>query len=171
MGRTGDQPCMNGAAPSPPEWVNLGDDERVWLRVRPSRNLVLVALTVGFALLLAMSVAVSAMSDLTTGRAVSLTVLLLIVGLILAAFLLTRRREYLLTSERVCAGIGFGNKRGESLAIEDVDDVVVEQSTWQQLANVGTLRFVGAGDELAWSLVGNPAYLQQQALQIVTLED
>lgn len=162
---------MSGSAPSPPEWVTLADGERVWLSVQPSRNLVLAALTVGFALLLAMSVAVSAMSDLSTGRAVSLTVLLLIVGLILAAFLVTRRREYVLTSDRVCAGVGFRNKRGESLAVEDVEDVVVDQTTWQQLANVGTLRFVGDGDELDWPLVGNPAYLQQQALQFVPLED
>lgn len=162
---------MSGSAPSPPAWVTLADGERVWLRVQPSRNLVLAALTVGFALLLAMSVAVSAMSDLATGRAVSLAVLLLIVGLIVAAFLVTRRREYVLTSDRVCAGVGFRNKRGESLAVEDVHDVVVEQSTWQQLANVGTLRFVGDGDELDWPLVGNPAYLQQQALQFVPLEN
>lgn len=162
---------MSGSAPSPPEWVTLADGERVWLRAEPSRNLVLAALTVGFALLLAMSVAVSAMTDLATGRAVSFTVLVVIVGLILAAFLVTRHRDYLLTSDRICVGVGFREKRTESLDAAEVRDVVVEQSTWQQLANVGTLRFVADGEDLAWALIGNPAYLQQQALQFVPVDD
>lgn len=161
---------MSGSTPSPPTWLDLDDGERVWMRVTPSRNLVLAALTVGFVLLLVMSVAVSAMSDLGTGRAVSLTVLLVIVGLLVVAFLLTKRSEYVLTSHRVCAGVGLGSKRVVAVDLHDVRDVTVEQSTWQRLASVGTLRFVADGDDLRFTLVGNPTYLQQRAFELVDLD-
>lgn len=161
---------MSGSTPTPPAWLDLDDGERVWMRVSPSRNLVLAALTVGFVLLLVMSVAVSAMSDLGTGRAVSLTVLLVIVGLLVVAFILTKRNEYVLTSERVCAGVGLGSKRVASVDLHDVRDVTVEQSAWQRLASVGTLRFVADGDDLRFTLVGNPTYLQQQAFEVVDLD-
>lgn len=161
---------MSESTPSPPTWLSLDDGERVWLRTTPSRNLVLAALTVGFVLLLGMSVVVSAMRDLGTGRAVSLTVLLGIVGLLVAAFTLTTRNEYVLTSDRVCAGIGLGSKRVETLPIEDVRDVTVEQSTWQRLASVGTLRFVANGDDLRFRLVENPVYLQRQAFEAVDVD-
>lgn len=162
---------MSGSTPGPPEWLALDDGERVWLRASPSRNLVLAALAAGFVLLLAMSVAVSAMNDLGTGRAVSFTVLLFIVGLLLAAFLLIRRNEYVVTNERVCVGIGFGSKRTTSVAIEDVRDVTVEQSGWQQLVSVGTLRFVADDGDLAFTLVENPSRLYQQVLQVVEVGD
>lgn len=158
---------MNDSTPSPPAWLALDGDERLWLRASPSRNLVLAALAVGFVLLLVMSVAVSAMNDLGTGRAVSLSVLLLIVGLLLAAFVATKRAEYVITSDRVCAAIGLRSKRVETVPVERVRAVTVEQSTWQRLANVGTLRFVGDGEELTFSLVGNPRFVQEKAFEIV----
>lgn len=159
---------MRGSTQNPPEWLTLDDGERVEIRVSPSRNLVLASLTVGFVLLLAMSVAVSTMTDLGTGRALSLAVLLFIVGLLVATFLVTRRNEYVLTSERVCAGIGLGSKRVVSVYLENVRDVSVEQSSWHQLLNIGTVRFVTESDELAFALVENPMYLHQQALQVET---
>lgn len=162
---------MSDSPPSPPAWLTLDDDERVWLRVSPSRNLVLAALGGGFALLLVMSVTVSAMRDIGTGRAVSLTVLVVIVGLLLAAFLFVRRNEYVLTDARACTGTGFGSKRVTSVDLTEVRDVTVEQSTWQQLVNVGTLQFVTDGSDLTFALVENPAYLQQQVLQVVEIED
>lgn len=159
--------CMSGAPPGPPEWLSVSDGERVWLRVSPSRNLVLVALTVGFVLLLMMSVTVSAMGDLGTGRAVSLTVLLFIVALLVGAFLYIRHREYVLTSERVCAGVGLITKRTRAVDLGEVEEVTVEQSTWQQLVNLGTLRFASGEGDVAFELVENPARLHQQALQFV----
>lgn len=162
---------MSGSTPSPPEWLPLNDGERVWLRASPSRNLVLAALAAGFVLLLAMSMVVSAMNDLGTGRAVSLAVLLVIVGLLVAAFLVTRRNEYVLTSDRVCAGIGLGSKRVTWVDTEEVRDVTVEQSRWQQLVNVGTLRFVADSGDLTFALVESPVHLQQQALQFVDVAD
>lgn len=165
-----DSADMSGSPPEPPEWLSLADGERVWLRVSPSRNLVLAALAAGFVSLLAMSVAVSAMNDIGTGRAVSLTVLLGIVGLLLAAFLYTRRNAYVLTSERICAGVGLGSKRTRTVALEDVHDVTVEQSTWQRLVNLGTLRFATDDGDLTFALVENPAHLHQQALQFVDID-
>lgn len=162
---------MNDSAPRPPEWLPLEDGEQVWLRVSPSRNLVLAALVVGFALLLVMSVTVSATNDLDTGRAVSFTVLVIIVGLLLAASLVSRRNEYVLTSERACAGVGLGSKHVTTVDLEVVRDVTVEQSTWQQLANVGTLRFVADGGDLTFSLVENPSGLHQRVLQFVEVEN
>lgn len=158
---------MSGSPPGQPEWLSLADEERVWLRVAPSRNLVLGALAVGFVLLMTMSVTVSAMSDLGTGRAVSLAVLLGIVALLVAAFLYVRRNDYVLTSERVCAGVGLGSKRARTVPLTDVRDVTVEQATWQQLLNLGTLRFVTDEGVLAFALVENPAHLHQRALQVV----
>lgn len=162
---------MNDPTPSPPEWLTLDDGERVWLRASPSRNLVLAALTAGFVLLLVMSVSVSAMNDPGTGRAVSLAVLLLIVGLLVTAYLLIQRNEYVLTSERVCAGVGLRSKRVTAVDLEDVHDVTVEQSSWQRLMNVGSLRFVVDGKDLTFALIENPAYLHQQALQFVDIGD
>lgn len=162
---------MSGSAPTPPEWLALDDGERVWLRASPSRNLVLAALATGFVALLAMSVAVSAMDDPGTGRAVSLAVLLSIVGLLLAAFLHIRRNEYVLTSERACAGTGLRSKRVRSVALADVRDVTVERSTWQQLVNVGTLRFVADEGDLRFALVEHPAHIHRRALQVVDLGD
>ncbi|WP_396611323.1 PH domain-containing protein [Haloferax sp. S1W] len=162
---------MGSSTLSPPAWLTLADSEQVWVRTAPSRNLVLAALATGFVLLLVMSVTVSAMDDLQTGRAVSFTVLLLIVGLLVVAFLITKRNEYVLTSDRVCTGVGLRSKRVTAVAVRDVQDVTVEQSTWQQLVNVGTVRFVAGGDDLRFSLVGNPVYLQQQVFQFVDITD
>lgn len=161
---------MSGKTPTSPDWLSLGDGERVRLTASPSRNLVLAALGVGFVLLIVMSVAVSSVMDLETGREVSFFVLLLIVGLLVAAFAFTHRSEYVLTTDRVCAGIGLGSKRVASLPVDEVNDVTIEQSSWQQLVNIGTLRFVTDGQDLAFSLVGHPAYLHQEVLQFVDVE-
>lgn len=158
---------MSRTPPTPPEWLTLEDGERVWLIASPSRNLLLAALATGFVLLIAMSLLVSAMDDLGTGRAISLTVLLVIVGLLLGAYALTRRSEYVLTSERASAAVGLRSKRIESVDLEDVRDVTIEQSGWQQLVNVGTLRFTADGDALAFSLIGEPSVAYQRALELL----
>lgn len=163
---------MSDTAPGPPDWLELADDERVRLRTAPSRNLVLAALTAGFVLLIAMSVFVGAQGDLATGRIVSFVVLALIVALLVGAFLLTHHREYVLTSDRVVAGIGFGSKRVEAVALDRVTDVDVEQSAWQRPVSIGTLRFDCAdGGDLRFALVGNPATVYQWTLRFVDLQD
>lgn len=162
---------MSGAPPDPPEWLSLADGERVWVRAEPSTNLVLASLVVGVVLLLSMSVVVSFFTGVATGRAVSFTVLMLILLLLVGAYLVVQRREYVLTSERAYAGVGLTGKRVSSVALADVRDVTVEQSGWQQLLNVGSLRFVTDGDGIEFALVGNPAGVYRRVLQYVNLDE
>lgn len=162
---------MSESTPRPPEWLSLAADEQVWLQASPSRNLVLGSLTLGFVLLIGMSILVSFFTDLATGRVVSFAVLMLILGLLAAAYLVIKSREYVLTSERVCAAAGLSSKRVSAVALDDVRDVTVEQSTWQQLLNMGTLRFVTDGEREAveFALVENPVSVYQHALQVVDI--
>lgn len=161
----------NDSTPDPPEGVPLARGEQVWLHATPSTNLVLAALGVGFAILVAMSVVVGFFLDIAAGRAVSLAGLVLIVSLLVAAYAVTRTREYLLTSERVCAVVGLTEKRVAAADLDDVRDVTVEQSRWQRLVNVGDVRFVTETGSVEFALVENPAHLRQRALQLVEVED
>lgn len=160
---------MSAPTPRSPEWLSLEADEQVWLRASPSQNLVLGTLTVGFVLLLGMSVVVSFFTDIATGRIVSLAVLLFILALLAATYLVINRQEYVLTNERAYVAVGLSSKRTSSVALEEVRDVTVEQSTWQQLLNVGTLRFVtdGESEAIEFALVENPASVYQHVLQVV----
>lgn len=160
---------MSESTPGPPEWLSLEADEQVWIQASPSANLVLASLAVGFGLLLGMSVLVGFFTDVATGRVVSFVVLLLILTLLAAAYFVMNRREYVLTSKRVYAGIGLSSKRVSSANLADVSDVTVEQSGWQQLLNMGTLRFVtdGERESIEFALVENPAYVYQRVLQFV----
>lgn len=158
-----------------PEWLPLEADERVRLRAEPSRNLVLVSLTLGFVLLIGMSLVVSFLVDIRTGRLVSLAVLGIIVGLLFGAYLVIQRREYVLTDRQAYAGIGLREKRISSVDLDAVESVSVEQSRWLQLVNVGTLRFATDADadtdatDLAFSFVEDPRAVHQQVLGV--LED
>lgn len=160
---------MSASTPSSPEWLSLEANEQVWLRASPSQNLVLGALTVGVVLMLGMSVVVSFFTDIATGRIVSLVVLLFILVLLAATYLVINRQEYVLTNERAYVGVGLASKHTTSVALAEVRDVTVEQSSWQQLLNMGTLRFVTDGDDesIEFSLVENPASVYQRVLQVV----
>jgi uncharacterized membrane protein YdbT with pleckstrin-like domain len=162
---------MSATQARSPEWLPLGSDERMQLRAEPSRNLVLASLTVGFGLLIAMSITVSFFVDNRTGRLVSLAVLAVIVGLLFGAYLVIQRREYVLTDQRAYAGVGLREKRISSVDLAAVKSVTVEQSRWLQLVNVGTIRFAAGADadDLAFSFVEDPRTVQQQVLGI--LED
>lgn len=160
---------MAGATSSP-EWLDLAPDERVVVRAVPSSNLVLASLLVGVALMLAMALVVSFLTSRTTGRLVSFVVLVTIVGLIAGTFLLTKRREYVVTTARVCTAVGLANERITEHPLEGIRDVTVEQSGWQQLFDVGTLRFVTGGEDLRFTLVENPTGLQGRVLQFVEFD-
>lgn len=160
---------MGVADPSPPEWLDLESGERVLVRATPSTNLVLASLIVGVVLMLVMSVVVGFFTDIATGRLVSFAVLVLIVVLIGAAFLVTKRREYVVTSERACAAVGLTGKTVAECSLERVRDVTVEQSGWQRVFNVGTLRFSTGRDDVTFALVENPASLHGRVLQFVDL--
>lgn len=160
---------MSQTAAAGPEWLVLEGDEQVLVRTTPSSNLVLASLVVGTVALFGMALVVSFLTTRQTGRLISLTVLLGIVGLLVAAFLITRRREYVLTSERVCAAVGFLDKEVTTVPVGRVGDVTVEQSWWQQLFQLGTLHFAAGGEGVSFRLVENPATLQQRVLQYVDL--
>lgn len=153
-----------------PDWLDLDGDERVLVRARPSSNIVLASLIVGLILMFTMAVVVSFVTTHRTGRLLSLGVLLGIVGLLVLAFLVTRRREYVLTSHRVCSAVGFLEKEVTSVPVGRVCDVTVQQSWWQQLFQVGTLHFaLDGGDGVSFQLVEDPSTLQQRVLQFVDL--
>lgn len=155
--------------PSSPAWLDLEDDEYVVLRSAPSANLVLAALLIGVGLLLAMGIVVGFFTNRATGRTVSFTVLILIVALIAGAFLLTKRREYVVTDRRAFATVGFLDREVSACPLVDVTDLAVEQSTWQQLFNVGTLRFEAEGGGVAFRFLENPNVVQSRLLGLVDL--
>jgi membrane protein implicated in regulation of membrane protease activity len=148
--------------------MTLHAGERVWLRATPSTNLVLASLAVGFVLLVAMSIVVGTLTDLATGQAVSFVILVLIVALLVAAYLVTERREYVLTSNRACVGTGLRSKWVSAIAIGNVRDVRVEQSRWQRWVDIGDLRFVtDDGTTVRFAHVDDPAALHEHAVEIV----
>lgn len=158
---------MAGASPTP-DWLDLRPDEQMVLRAAPSSNLVLASLVFGVLLMLTMAVVVGFLTSLTTGRQVSFVVLVGIVSLIAGTFLITKRREYVVTTARVCTAVGLTDERVTERPLEAIHDVTVEQSGWQQLFNVGTLRFVTDSDELRFSLIEDPTGLQSRILQFIT---
>lgn len=161
---------LDDSKPTPPEWVTLEEGEEVWLRASPSTNLVLAALGAGFVFLVAMSVVVGFFLDIATGRAVSFGGLVLVVGMLGAAYGITRSREYLLTSDRICTISGVWRGQVDETAVADVRAVTVEQSAWQRLVNIGDLRFVTDTGTVEFSLVENPTSLHQQVRQLVDLD-
>lgn len=156
-------------ASSPPEWLDLEEEEYVLVRTAPSSNLVLAGLLLGVGLMLAMAVLVGFFTSRATGRTVSFTVLVLIVALIAATFLLTKRREYVVTDRRACAAVGFLDRDVSQCSLSGVTDLAVEQSTWQQLFNVGTLRFETDGECVDFRLLEDPTGVQSRLLGMVDL--
>lgn len=162
---------MVDRVPTPPEWVTLSSDERVWLVTSPSTNLVLASLGVGFVLLVVMSVGVGFTASLETGRVVSFVTLVGIVALLVGAYGLTSTREYVLTSDRALVGVGLRNKRISSVELEAVEDVEIRQGGWQRPLDVGCVRVVTAdGSAVEFRLVGSPADVARE-IQRVTDAD
>jgi hypothetical protein len=89
----------------------------------------------------ALPIVVGLFTDIMTGRLASFVILIPIVALLTAAFLVVKRREYVMTSQRACAATGLTEKSVVECSLEAVRDVRVEQPGWQQLINVGTLTF------------------------------
>lgn len=160
---------MAGHENSAPDWLEPRADEYVLLRASPSQNLVLASLIAGVLAMVGMAVVVGFFLGLRFGRPVSFAVLLLVVALIAGAFVVTKRREYVLTSQRVCAAVGLTEKRVTAYPLEGIRDVTIEQSGWQQLFNVGTIRFAAGDGDVSFRLVENPAALQRRVLQFVDL--
>lgn len=141
-----------------PDWLDLGPDETVRLRTSPSKNLLLAGVGLGFALLVVGSAFVGAQGDIATGRLVSAAMLLVLVGLIAGPYLVSERREYVLTSARAVVYAGLPRPSSRSVTMDDVVEVTVEERWWERWIGVGCVRFVTAGDEpdLRFAYVENP---------------
>lgn len=162
---------MGESTPNPPEWLSLEPDERVCIRTAPSVNLVFASLLVGFPLLVVMSIVVSLFTDLATGRVVIFAMLVLVLAALGGVYLGVTSRGYVLTSTRACVGVGLLSTRVASVALDDVCDVTVEQSDWQDRLNVGSVRFVTDEEaaSVAFWLVEDPESVQQHVRQVVDL--
>lgn len=156
-----------------PDWLTLDNDESVRVHARPSKNLLLGALVIGTALLLGVGVlAILADIDIMTGRLLSFVVLLVIVVMTGSVYLVTRRREYVVTSRRVCEAVGLTSKRVSAVDLDEVADVSVEQSDWQGWLNVGSLRFVtDDGNAVRFALIENPQWVYERTLEVLESAD
>lgn len=158
--------------PSPPDWLSLATDERMWIRTSPSGNLVLGSLAVGFVALMAMSIVVSFYTTQETGRALSFAVLLSILALLAATYFVINRREYVLTSRRAYAATGLAPRRVSSVDLEDVHGVALDQSGWRGLLNIGDLQFLtDEGDEVRFALIDEPQWAYERALESIESSD
>lgn len=147
-----------------PGWLDAEPEERVWLHVTPSKSLVLVGVALGFVLLVVVSVIVGTLGDILVGRTLSAVMLVSLVGLLVGPFLLSERREYLLTDRRVVRRSALTRRDETELRVEAVDSVALEQSTWQQWVGVGDVRFVAGGGapDLRFAHLDEPAQVFQQ---------
>lgn len=163
---------MAEAPPPPPDWLSIRPDEEVWLRTAPSGNLVLGSLTIGFVLLVTTSIAIGFFTTVVTGRVLSIAVLGVILALLAVTYLVINRREYVLTSQRVCVGVGLFSKDFRAVPLEDVHDVSVDRSGWRGLLAVGNLRFLTTdGTEIRFSFVEHPEVAYEQALDSIESTD
>lgn len=155
-----------------PDWLTLKTDERVRLRARPSKNLLLATLVFGTVLLVGVGVvAILVDVDVDDARRLSSLVLVSVFVLTGAVYLFNRRHEYVVTSHRVCAAAGLTSTEVTTVDLDDVDEVTVEQTGWQALLDVGTLEFVTSEtDTLRFSFVENPQWARDRALESIASE-
>jgi uncharacterized membrane protein YdbT with pleckstrin-like domain len=160
---------MTDPVPDSLEWVALGPGEQLRLATEPSAKLVLAGLGVGSVLVVAMSVGVEFVSDLATGRVVSLATLVFVVLLVGSAYAVVRTRQYVLTSDRALVAVGLRRKRTTTLALDAVEEVRVRQPTWQRLLGTETVELVaGDGRTIEFGLVANPRDLRRQIQRFAT---
>lgn len=146
-----------------PEWLTLNPEETVSLRTAPSKNLLLAGIGAGMVLLVVVSV-VAALGDIATGRILSFAVLMIVVALLGGIYLLVHRWEYVVTSERACVTRGLLSREIHVVRLDAVEEVTLDQSRWQRVANVGDLLFVTDERTLRFSSVEDPRYVYEQAV-------
>lgn len=155
------------------ERLSLDRDEQVVLHTTPSENLLLAGLTIGFIVLSGTALVVGTVASLSTGRTVSLAVLVIVLVCLVAVYIVIARREYVLTTERACATVGLVSRRVSSVRLSEVRDVAITQSGWQGLLNLGTLRFE-TDDEtvsLEFALVDDPASVYDRIVAAAAVGD
>jgi len=157
----------------PPNWLTLDSGESLRVHARPSKNLLLATFVIGTALLLGVGVlAILADIDIMTGRLLTFVVLLLIMVMTGSVYLVTRRREYVVTSRRIYEAVGLTSKQVSAVDLDEVQDVAVEQSGWQGWLNVGSLRFVtDDGNAVRFALIENPQWVYERTLESLESAD
>lgn len=124
-----------------PEWLDTGPEETVWLRASPSKNLILVGVAIGFVVLVLVSAIVGALGDRLVGRVLSAGMLVTLVALLVGPFWYAGRREYVLTSRQVVDRAALPWREERRMAVDDVDQVALEQSSWKGWIGVSDIRF------------------------------
>lgn len=144
--------------------MSLDTDERLLVRVRPSKNLLLVTFAVGTVLLIGVGVlAVVFRIPIPAARLLSVAVLVFVSVSTATVYLLSRRLEYAVTTHRACRAVGVTSKEVVSVALADVTDVTVVQSGWQRWLGVGEVRLAGgAGELLRFRFVEHPEWIHEQ---------
>lgn len=157
----------DGRSPSTPDWLTLGAGESVVLRATPSKNLLLVGLAVGMLTIVGVSILVSAIGDIIAGRIISFAGLLAFGGILGGIYLLVHRWEYVVTSNRVCVTRSIRDQTMAEVRLEDVGDVSLDQSWWQQVVDVGDLHFAADGQTLTFDSIENPRAVYEEVLTLV----
>jgi len=149
-----------------PAWLSTTGDERVWFRSAPSGKLVVAAMGVAFAIQVATVALIGVVDDLGTARLLVRGMVALTLGVLLLAYYVVYRRDYVLTDSRACVGVGVFSKRVEQVDLDRVEDVIIEQSSWQPWMQTGTIRFVTAGgDAVDFAFVEHPHDLYLRVVQ------
>lgn len=152
-----------------PDWTALTSGEEVLVRTAPSKNLVLAAFGLAVVVVLVGSAALASSSiGPRVGRVGSLAMLCAAAAPIAGAFLQTRRREYVVTTDRVCVRVGLWRPAVTELSLGDVEEVSYGRSGWQRVAWVGTVRFHGAGRIVSFAGVEDPHRLYERSVRAVS---
>lgn len=163
------EPMTTSGQLDTPDWLTLDTDEVVRVRARPSKNLLLVTFVVGTILLLGVGVvAVLFDIDIMTGRLLSVAVLLVIMGMTGGVYLMTRRREYAVTSHRIYEAVGLISKEVSAVDLDDVDDLRLEQSNVQGWLSIGDIRVdTDDGTAVRFRSIGDPQLVYEHTLELL----
>lgn len=152
------------AGASVPTWLDPEPDETVWVRASPSKSLILVGVALGVVILVAVSVIVGALGHRLVGRVLSAGMLVTLVALLIGPIWYAGRREYVLTSRRIIDRAALPWREGTQLAVDDVDQVSLEQSRWEGWIGVGDVRFIPHDDtgDLRFAYLEDPHLVFEQ---------
>lgn len=149
-----------------PPWMTLDPDERVLLRASPSTNLLMAGVVGGFFLITLSSLPFIAAGAVDAGRRTTFALTGVVVAVVVWLFLRINRREYAVTDKRVAVAVGLRGKAVQSVGLDRLRDVSLEQSRLQRWLRVGTLRFDAGDEELAFYLVGSPQFVYDQVREL-----
>lgn len=150
-------------------WTAPPAGEEVLVRTAPSKNLVLAAFGLSAVVVVVGSAVLAAASvGPRVGRLGSLAMLGAATAPIAGAFLRTRRREYVVTTDRVSVRVGLWRPVVTELPLDAVEEVTYHRSGWNRVAAVGTVRFHGAGRTVSFAGVENPHRLYERSVPAVS---